>query len=226
LGKEKSTSLDVGLAWAKAHDRASVTAYVSRFSNYIGLVSTGDTRSADGALNPDPSSGEEALTDMRYAGVRARFVGAEASGNLRLLGADGYAMGPDGSSLDLQWRADVVRATDLTNDQPLPRIAPARVGATLVWAQGPFGARFGFDHSAAQNRVPVTGQRPTDAYTLWNAAVTYKMKAGFSQLVWYARLDNITDKLAYSASSVLTTTAFPRSPLPGRSMKVGVQVAF
>ena len=119
-----------------------------------------------------------------------------------------------------------MRATDLDNGQPLPRIAPARLGATLVWGQGAFGARLGFDHSAAQRRVPTTGQRPTDAYTLWNAALTFKQQAGASQLLWYARVDNLTDKLAYSATSVLTTTAFPKSPLPGRSLKVGLQVAF
>ena len=226
LRKEKSNSLDVGVAWAKDHDRFALTAYVTRFSNYIGLLDTGNTRSPEGELNPDPGSGEDALTDLRYAGVRARFVGAEASGNVRLLGPAGLAQAPDGSSLDLQWRADVVRATDLDSGQPLPRIAPARLGATLVWGQGPFGARLGFDHSTAQRRVPATGQRPTDAYTLWNAAVTYKQKAGASQLLWYARVDNLTNKLAYSATSVLTTTAFPKSPLPGRSLKVGLQVAF
>jgi iron complex outermembrane receptor protein len=39
-------------------------------------------------------------------------------------------------------------------------------------------------------------------------------------------VDNITDTLAYSATSVLTTTAFPKAPLPGRSLKVGLQVNF
>ncbi len=226
LAQEKSTSLDVGVAWARAHDRFAFNAYINRFSNYIGLVDTGNTRTAEGAYNPAPDSGEEALADLRYAGVRARFVGAEASGNLRLLGPQGLARVDGGSSLDLQWRADVVRATDLDSGQPLPRIAPARLGATLVWGQGPFGARLGFDHAMEQHRVPVTGQRPTDAYTLWNAAVTYKMKAGASQLLWYARADNLTNALAYSAASVLTTTAFPKAPLPGRSLKVGLQVAF
>lgn len=224
LRKEKSSSLDLGVTWAQDHDRFALTGYVTRFSNYIGLLDTGNTRSPDGALNP--GGDEEALADLRYAGVRARFVGAEASGNVRLLGPAGLVQARDGSSLDLQWRADLVRATDLDNGQPLPRIAPARLGATLVWGQGAFGARLGFDHSAAQRRVPTTGQRPTDAYTLWNAALTFKQQAGASQLLWYARVDNLTDKLAYSATSVLTTTAFPKSPLPGRSLKVGLQVAF
>nr|WP_312379260.1 TonB-dependent receptor [Delftia acidovorans] len=225
LRQEKSNSFDVGAAWAREQDRVALNLYVTQFSNYIGLVGTGNTRSPEGEFNP-PSAGERVLDDMRYAGVRARFVGAEASGNTRLLGPAGLARTTDGSSLDFQWRADVVRATNRDTGEPLPRIAPARIGATLVWGRGPLGARWGFDHAFTQRRIPSTGQRSTDAYTLWNAAVTYKMQADRAQLLWYARLDNITNELAYSASSVLTTTAFPRSPLPGRSLKLGLQVVF
>jgi iron complex outermembrane receptor protein len=43
---------------------------------------------------------------------------------------------------------------------------------------------------------------------------------------WFARLNNVTNQLAYSASSVLTSTAFPKAPMPGRSLKVGMQASF
>jgi iron complex outermembrane receptor protein len=43
----------------------------------------------------------------------------------------------------------------------------------------------------------------------------------------FAKLDNITDKLAYSSTSVLTQTMGTSAPpLAGRSLKVGVQVSF
>ena len=107
-----------------------------------------------------------------------------------------------------------------------PRIAPLRVGATLAYGNGPWGARFGFDYNAAQHRVPSVGARETDAYTLWNAAITYKMKVQRANLTWYARIDNITNKLAYSATSILTSTVYPNAPLPGRTLKVGLRVTF
>ena len=109
----------------------------------------------------------------------------------------------------------------------LPARAPesGRLGATLTWAQGPWSVRGGFDHSAAQSRVPA-GSRATKAYTLWNAMVSYRTRAASAQWLWYARLDNITNELAYSASSILTTTAFPKAPLPGRSLRIGVQATF
>ena len=101
-----------------------------------------------------------------------------------------------------------------------------RLGATLKYASGPFGANVGFDYAAAQTRIPV-GDVAAAANTRLNAGVNYRMKTGAANLLWYARLDNITNRLAYSATSVLTTTAFPNAPpLPGRSLKVGFQASF
>ena len=198
-----------------------------RFKNYIGLLATGNTFGQENrALNPvdangdgidDNNPGSKILPEFAYTGVRASFVGFEASGKIRLL---------DGASrLDLALRGDMVRATDLTNNQPLPRIAPLRAGATLQWASGPWGSSLGFDRSAVQNRV-AADQRATAGYTLWNTAATYSLKLGANNLLWYARLDNLTNQLAYSAASVLTTTAFPKAPLPGRSLKLGLQASF
>ncbi len=215
LGVEKSTSVDLGAQWKEGPHRFAVTAFASRFSNFIGLMNTGRT----------VGEGNDALPAYAYTGVRARFVGLEASGTARLWGPRALVAAAGVGVLDLDLRADTVHATNLSTGEPLPRIAPARVGATLRWTQGPWGARIGFDHAAAQRRVPAPDQT-TQAYTLWNAALTYKQKLGRAQLQWYARVDNLTNRLAYSAASVLTTTAFGRAPLPGRSVRVGVQAAF
>jgi iron complex outermembrane receptor protein len=220
LGKEKSLSLDVGANWKSGADSFSANVYQYNFKNYIALLATGRTFSQeDRTVNPVDVNGDGSgiLPEYAYTGVRARFRGFEASGNIRML--------QGASTLDLALRSDLVRATNLTNGQPLPRIAPMRLGATLQWAGGPWGSSFGFDHSAAQRRV-APGQRATDAYTLWNAAATYALKSGRVNTLLYAKLDNLTNQLAYSAASVLTTTAFPKAPLPGRSLKIGLQAAF
>ena len=215
LGLEKSTSIDLGAQWKDGPQRFALTAFASRYGNYIGLLPTGEARGDD-----------ELLPVFAYTGVKARFVGLEASGTVRLLGQQGLWAAPSGGSvLDPNLRVDLVRATNLTTGQALPLIAPARLGATLRWANGPWGAQLGFDHAMAQRRVP-QGNRSTGAYTVWNAAITYRQKLGRAQLQWYARVDNLSDKLAYPATSILTQTAFPRAPLPGRSARVGVQVMF
>lgn len=202
LDKERSTNVDVGLAWKRGAHRARLQLFQHQFSNYISLEGTD--------LSADPPR-------YTYTQVQARFTGAEVSGNLRLLDT--------GHKLDLALRADSVRADNTSTGQPLPRIAPLRLGATLLWSSGPWGARLGVDQSAAQDRVP-DGQRATDGYTLWNAALTYRTKAGRSNLLWYARLDNLGDTRAYSATSILTQTAAGKAPLPGRSLKAGVQLSF
>jgi iron complex outermembrane recepter protein len=165
---------------------------------------------ADGIAD---GSGEGILPEYAYAQVPARFRGLEASGNWR------WMAGSSGT-LDMQWRADTVRATNSNTGASLPRIAPVRLGTTLVWGLGAWSVRGGFDHYA----------KPRDntalAYTLWSAAMTYRMKAKDANLLWFARLENATNKLAYSATSILTQSAPGKSPLPGRSVKVGLQANF
>ena len=231
FAKEQATQFDVGVAWKSAFDTFALNAYSSSFKNYIGLVqSTGVTRNqSDGEVNPveDPDNAGTSLAtgatfsplnEFRYQQIQARFTGFEASGNIRLV---------DGASpIDLALRADVVKATNLNTGQPLSRIPPMRLGATLKYASGPFGANFGFDHSAAQKSVPV-GDRAAAANTRFNAGASYRVKAGAVNTLLYARLDNITNRLAYSPTSILTSTAFPNAPpLPGRSLKVGLQASF
>ena len=203
LGLEKSRNVDLGVAWAVGPNRLNLTAYASQFDAYIGLLSTTET--------------QDGLPVQRYQGVKAQFQGLEANGRQRLWQTT--------STLDLDWRADSVRATNQSSHEPLPRIAPMRVGATLVYGQGPWSAKLGADGHAAQNRVPA-GSVATAAYTLVNASLSYRQKWDASVLTWFARVDNLTDQLAYSASSILTSTAFGKSPLPGRALKLGVQASF
>ncbi len=203
LGLEKSNSLDLGLAWKSGPQRFNLTTYASRFVNYIGLMNS--------------TAIQEGLPVQRYQGVKAQFQGLEASGRQRLWHTP--------STLDLDWRADTVRATNDSTGEPLPRIAPLRVGASLVYGQGPWSSKLGADWHAAQNRV-AAGSVATPAYTLVNASVSYRQKLDNTALTWFARIDNLTDQLAYSATSILTSTAFGKSPLPGRAFKLGVQASF
>ena len=228
LSVEKSTSLDLGAEWKSGPNRFKATAYASSFSNYLGLARTGDVLSEDGVRNPADTS-VATLPEYRYTAMRARFHGIESSGTLRLAGEQGLTGPLAGGTLDLNLRADLTRASNRDTGAPLPRIAPLRAGASLAWAAGPWRLAGGFDHLASQDRVP-DGDRATGGYTLWNASLGWRTQAQFgalrTSLLWFARLDNITDRLAYSATSILTTTAYPKAPLPGRSLRLGVQASF
>lgn len=203
LALEQSSNLDVGVSWKSGAHRWGVSAFVNHFNNYIAQEATGAIR--------------DALPEYAYTQVPARFTGLEASASARLL--------EGAHTIDLELRGDLVRAVNTRSGQPLPRIAPAHMGGTLLWAQGQWSARLGASHAAAQTEVP-TGQLGAGAYTLWHASLAYHTKTGSANLLWFARLDNLSDEVAYSASSILTQTAPGKAPLPGRSLKVGLQASF
>ena len=215
LQLEKGTQLDVGGEWKQGPHKFGITGFASEFSNFISLQATNAT--------------EEGLPVYTFQGVRARFYGIESTAKMRVVGGQEALLSPNAAhgAMDLELRADVVRAKDLTHNTYLPRIAPMRVGADAVWSRNAWGARFGFMHAAAQNRVP-DGGVTTAGHTLWNAGVNYHAHTyGPTHWLLFAKLDNITNKLAYSSTSVLTQTMGSNAPpLAGRSLKVGAQVSF
>ncbi len=214
---ERATQVDLGGEWKNGPHKASVTGFVSEFANYLSLQATG-------ALDPAHS-----LPVYAFEGVRARLVGLESSATLRMVGGSQALWSADASrgAMDLALRADFVRADDVTHNRPLPRIAPMRVGADWVWAHQAWGARFGFTHAGAQHRVPQPGDVTTAGYTVWNAGVNYQTRRAGTRWMLFAKLDNLTNQLAYSSTSVLTQTMGSNAPpLAGRSVKLGLQANF
>jgi len=112
----------------------------------------------------------------------------------------------------------------------LPRIAPVRLGASLSRQSGPWRLAIGVDKVQAPRLGP--SQVATAGYSLWNAQLIYRQKVRANDAIWYIKGENLTDKLAYPATSVLTTTAAdtstgrPKAPLPGRNIRLGLQVYF
>jgi iron complex outermembrane receptor protein len=114
-------------------------------SNYLGLLATGNTRDAagNGAVGGVTDCGDGTSAE---SGCSARCCPSSPTAACGALpGAGGRRVDPrllqSTSTLDLELRGDLVRADNLTLGQPLPRIAPVRLGATLAWATGPWSAR-------------------------------------------------------------------------------------
>ena len=221
---EKATQLDVGGEWKKGVHKFGLTAFTSNFSNYISLQASGSDPYVDD---------EKTYPIYNFQGVRARFMGLESHAKLRMVGGQQALLSNDAQhgAVDLELRGDMVRADDLTNGRPMPRIAPMRLGADALWSKNAWGARFGFMHAGAQNRMPyITGVTtvPTAAYTMWNAGLNYRAHSGQTNWMFFAKLDNLTNKLAYSSTSSLTQTMSSSlaPPLAGRSLKLGLQASF
>ena len=210
--KEKATSLDLGLRFAQGVHSASVSTYYSRFSNYLALGTDGTQRDEDGDV---VASG--GLPVYRYMGVPAVLYGLEAQGKTRI----GQQLLTAADTLDIEVRGDLVRGKNRDTGEALPRLAPWRLGASLIYGSGPWGARADVSYVAKQNHVPIADTY-TDSYTLVGASFSYKFKLNNLQSLAYVRLDNLTNQDARNAASVLRDIA----PLGGRSIKVGLRTTF
>ena len=204
---EKGRNLDLGLAWRRGANEVKLGLFAARFSNYILLAATGE---------PDFVDAEgDAFPVYAFSGVRAELYGLEAEAVWRLLD------GP--RSLDLDARFDMVRGTDTRNNEPLPRLAPQRATLGLTLGQGGWTARAEVQYAGDQTRVPSTDVA-TEGWTMVNLSTTYALGLGPSDALLYARLLNVGDTLAYSASSIGSVR--PLAPLPGRAFSAGLRVSF
>lgn len=229
FGKERSTAIDAALIWKNGASSARVGVFAQKFSNYISLRRTGLDRDSDGngagvgvtdcgnATSVESNCAAEILPEFRYSTVAARFVGFEIEGKQRLIDKS--------YTLDLEAKADYTRAEDSTNNQPIPRIAPLRITGGLIWTMNNWGGRLDVQNVAKQNRFSSddTGGA-TEGYTFVNAAATYGFKVDQIRGTLFLRGTNLTDRKAFNASSIDTIRNL--APLPGRGVKIGVQVNF
>jgi iron complex outermembrane receptor protein len=179
----------------------------------------------------DVTDGVEELPQYQFGATRARLYGAEAEVVLHLLEpkveeAKGQPA-PEASApkilqgLHLDLRTDYVRSADRQTGRSLPRITPMRAQVALVHDWNGLQSRIETQHVARQNRTAENETR-TAGYTLLNAAVSYQFKAGPSNLEFYVRGTNLTNRDARLHTSFLKEVA----PLPGRGVQVGVRADF
>ncbi len=223
LGKERSQKWELGATWKNGVNRLTANVFSTHFSRYLALYRTANQRGQDGELNPADAnqdgiadqSGEAIIPEFAYQAIRARLSGAELQGKWRLSNSD--------VKWDLDWQGDAIRANNIDTGEALPRIAPMRLGAGIGVQTGALRARLGGMYHARQHRVPITDVSSA-AYTLWNLEVSLRHKPNKdTDLLWFARLENLGNTRAFSASSILTQTAPGKAPLPGRSVRVGLQ---
>jgi len=112
-----------------------------------------------------------------------------------------------------------VRADDLSSGEPLPRIAPMRLRVGLEAGMGPWRGGLSMHHASAQDRVPAT-----DSVTPSSTLLNLWLSREFGDALWFARLDNLGDRLAYNAATIGTLRNL--APLPGRSISTGLRLRF
>ena len=205
--KERGRNLDLALGWRGGANRVKVGVFDSRFANYIALTATGEPDFVGDAGGSFPV--------FAFRGVRARLYGLEADAAWRVLA------GP--RIIDLDIKLDVVRGNNDDTGEPLPRLAPQRATVGVNFIQGAWTLRAEVQHAGAQQRVPATDV-PTASWTRVNLSASHALVVSEREVLLFARLQNATNKLAYSASTTRAVRSL--APLPARGLTVGLRLAF
>ncbi|MDN3920572.1 TonB-dependent receptor [Roseateles violae] len=210
LRVERARGLDLGLKWKDEDENLlRLNIYQTRFDGYIALDATGEQIESEG----------ESLPVYAYHAVPALLRGFELEAHWTLPGA----LRPRGGSLALTAQLDGVRGENRASGEALPRLAPLRATLGLDGSQGPWSGRLEWRLVARQDRVPAL-DKPTAGYGMVRLSLARQFHFDAADLLWYLRLDNLGDKLAYNASSAATVRGW--SPLPGRSLSTGLQMRF
>jgi iron complex outermembrane recepter protein len=218
LRKEKSTHMDLGLAWQSSNIKTQLTAFASRHRNFVSLDATGED------IVEENEEGEtEAFPVYQFRSVPARFYGVEWESTWRVIDA--------ASKLDLGFAFDAVRATNRLTGEPLPRIAPARATFTASYRVSGWHLRGQVIHAAKQNRIPSVERFENDAsdgttksYTMLNLSLSREFQFGRANGSAFVKLVNLTNELGYNAASIRSVREL--SPLPGRGVRAGLEITF
>ncbi|HEV6965446.1 TonB-dependent receptor [Roseateles sp.] len=202
LGLERSRGLDLGLKWEGEGSHLHVNLYETRFTNYIALEATGET----------VDNGGQAVPVYAFTAVPARLRGVEVEGRWQLHPA-----------VALLSQLDAVRGENRATGEPLPRLAPLRAMLGLEARRGDWSGRLEWRGAARQTRV-AQFDTPTAGYGTVRMSLARQLHWGMSDALWYLKLDNLADKLAYNATAVATIRGL--APQPGRSVQTGVQLRF
>jgi iron complex outermembrane receptor protein len=197
LGEETANQLELGLHWHRDDVQARLSAYWNRFNDFIYLADTGEV--------------EDDLPVRAWTQADARFHGLEAE-----LG--GRVADTAWGRFDAGVFADLVRGR-LRDGGNLPRIVPARIGASLDWSHEGWRAGLDVIRTAEQDRVAALEQA-TDGYTLVDARVAWRPSTGAWELFLEGR--NLTDEEARVHTSLIKD----RAPLPGRNLALGLRAWF
>ena len=212
--KEKGTTLELGMKFKTPTTRANFGAYVTEFSNFIGLTQGGYADEATGGdCGADPC-----VPKYNFSGIKARLYGLEADGRFPLAsGLFGKA-----SQLNMDWKADYVRGENRSTGGALPRISPLRLNSALVYSEGKYSSQVDVQYAARQNRY-ADDLGATPSYTMFGLGASYRTAvSGMKSAYLFMRLDNLTDVEARNASSVLRDMA----PAGARAIKVGLRGNF
>ncbi|MDQ8020649.1 MAG: TonB-dependent receptor [Moraxellaceae bacterium] len=197
LDKETSTNVDLTLRKQGGNTRFSVSAYYNHIKDFI----YGQTLDE-----------HDGLQLIQYAQRDASFTGVE--GEIR------QAVHP---RVGVSLLGDYVRARfdDGPGNRNIPRVPAARTGVRVDGNWQGWEGQVEVWRVFAQDDTADFESR-TSGYNVVNIGASYGTRLGGFDTSFYARIDNLTNQLAYAHTSFIKDAA----PLPGRNFVLGARLAF
>jgi iron complex outermembrane receptor protein len=211
LDVESGRHFEVTWSWSEKGSGFSATAFKSQFDNYITLISR----------NTETFNGTPVFD---FTAVPAHFQGVELSYHRLYTNSMG------------KWKPglqfDSVKGERKDGGGNLPRISPQRVIASLDYSQKGWTIRpelIWVADSKGASVDPVTEGHQLINLRIAKTFDATKLMGGISDGgalagEFFANLSNLTDELAYSASTISTVRNY--TPLQGRSALVGIKILF
>lgn len=201
MSKEKSLGLDASIKKSGGPFTFDVSFFRNAFRGYIFERFTDEE--------------EDGLRVVQYEQRDATFWGFETQASLVVFDKSNRHLSIDGS-------ADYVRAAIDRTGEPLPRIAPMRLGGGLHYRDARFDARAEARRVQTQERISAF-ELPTDGHTFINATVSYRIFGGSRTLTdLVLRGTNLGNALGRNHVSYLKDLV----PLPGRDIRAAVRFQF
>ena len=197
--KERSVSAELSLRKSAGPLTFGVSAYHTRFANFIYLAPAGEV--------------EDDLPVYQYRQNRARFTGIELE-----VRAEAGTLG--GVDVAFEGVADYVRAK-VRGFGNAPQIPPLRLLGAIEARRGAVDSRFEVERAFAQRKIaPV--ETPTRGFTLLNASVNWRPLTDRPELSLGLSANNLLDVDARRHTSLLKDYA----PLPGRDIRLTARIGF
>jgi len=198
LGKETSNNLDITLRKFEGDTTFSLSAFHNKIDNYIYA------RTLDN---------HEGFQLVEYAQRDASFTGLEGEVRHKFSNVvEGTLFG------------DMVRARFDNNGEgsrDIPRIPAHRIGARVNADWQAWHGMVEVVRVGKQDRV-ADFEGATGGYNMVNLGGHYTTRIGGVPAQIYARINNLTDELAFSHTSFIKEAA----PLPGRNITAGLRFVF
>lgn len=200
LGVEKSRGLDLSYRHRRGVVTGEVSVFLNRFDGYIYQEATG--------------AEEDGLPVLAFVQRDAKLCGAEAELVFHLHETKD-------SVADIRLFADSVRATNTSDNTPLPRTTPVRFGAGFDWERGPWSLSAEWRRVQRQDRL-APSETATAGHDLVGLAAAWRFDAGHAHGELFVQGRNLLDETARVHTSFLKDVA----PLPGRSFTAGLRLKF